>query len=88
MPLTFNADIYSQLLAEYRPKVITSEQENEAAMIIDRPSAIALAQKLEHLPNQTSEQEALLDLLVMLIEKYEDTAYPIPVSSPREVLLH
>ncbi|KAI9134315.1 type II toxin-antitoxin system HigA family antitoxin [Acaryochloris sp. CCMEE 5410] len=80
MTLTFNADIYSQLLAEYRPKVITSEQENEAA--------ISLAQKLEHLPNQTSEQEALLDLLVMLIEKYEDTAYPIPVSSPREVLLH
>ena len=80
MPLTFNVDIYSQLLAEYRPKVIASERENEAA--------IALAQKLEHLPNQTSEQEALLDLLVMLIEKYEDTAYPIPVSSPREVLLH
>lgn len=80
MTLTFNADIYSQLLAEYRPKVIASEQENQAA--------IALAQKLEHLPNQTSEQEALLELLVMLIEKYEDTAYPIPVSSPREVLLH
>lgn len=80
MTLTFNADIYSQLLAEYRPKVIVSEQENEAA--------IALAQELEHLPNQTSEQEALLNLLVMLIEKYEDTAYPIPVSSPREVLLH
>ncbi|MGR3278141.1 helix-turn-helix domain-containing protein [Acaryochloris marina NIES-2412] len=80
MTLTFNADIYSQLLAEYRPKVIVSEQENEAA--------IALAQELEHLPNQTSEQEALLDLLVMLIEKYEDTAYLIPVSSPREVLLH
>lgn len=80
MTLTFNADIYSQLLAEYRPKVIVSEQENEAA--------IALAQELEHLPNQTSEQEALLDLLVILIEKYEDTAYPIPVSSPCEVLLH
>lgn len=80
MTFTFNADIYSQLLAEYRPKVIVSEQENEAA--------IALAQELEHLPNQTSEQEALLNLLVMLIEKYEDTAYPIPVSSPREVLLH
>lgn len=80
MTLTFNADIYSQLLAEYRPKVIVSEQENEAA--------IALAQELEHLPNQTPEQEALLNLLVMLIEKYEDTAYPIPVSSPREVLLH
>ncbi|ABW27584.1 helix-turn-helix domain-containing protein [Acaryochloris marina] len=80
MSLTFNVDIYSQLLAEYRPKVIASERENEAA--------IALAQKLEHLPNQTSEQEALLDLLVMLIEKYEDSAYPILVSSPREVLLH
>lgn len=47
-----------------------------------------LHKRLEHLPNQTPEQEALLDLLVTLIEKYEDTAYPIPVSSPREVLLH
>lgn len=80
MPLTFNVDIYRQLLAEYRPKVIVSEQENE--------STIVLAKELEHLPNQTPEQEALLDLLVMLIEKYEDTAYPIPVSTPREVLLH
>lgn len=80
MTLTFNANTYSQLLAEYRPKVIVSEQENEAA--------IALAQQLEHLPNQTPEQEALLDLLVMLIEKYEDTAYPIPVSNPCDVLLH
>ena len=80
MILTFNADTYGQLLAEYRPKVISSEQENE--------SAIALAQELEHLPSQTPEQEALLDLLIMLIEKHEETAYPIPVSSPRAVLLH
>lgn len=80
MTLTFNADTYGQLLADYRPRVITSEQENDAA--------IALAEELEHLPHQTPEQEALLDLLVTLIEKYEDNAYPIPVSSPREVLLH
>ena len=80
MTLTFNTDTYGQLLADYRPRVITSEQENDAA--------ISLAEELEHLPNQTPEQEALLDLLVTLIEKYEDTAYPIPVSSPREVLLH
>ena len=80
MTLTFDADTYGNLLADYRPKVITSEAENDAA--------IALAQDLEHLHHQTPEQEALLDLLVMLIEKYEDTAYPIPASSPREVLLH
>ncbi|WP_299487013.1 transcriptional regulator [Acaryochloris sp. IP29b_bin.137] len=80
MTLTFNAETYGQLLADYRPRVITSEQENDAA--------ISLAEELEHLPHQTPEQEALLDLLVTLIEKYEDTAYPIPKSSPCEVLLH
>jgi HTH-type transcriptional regulator/antitoxin HigA len=80
MTLTFNADTYGKLLADYRPKVITSEQENDAA--------IALAQELEHSPNPTPEQEALLDLLVTLIEKYEETAYPIPVSSPQDVLVH
>jgi HTH-type transcriptional regulator/antitoxin HigA len=80
MTLTFNADTYGKLLADYRPKVICSEQENDAA--------ISLAEELEHLPNPTPEQEALLDLLVTLIEKYEETAYPIPVSSPHNVLVH
>lgn len=55
------------MLAEYQPKIITTEEENE--------QAIALAQNLEHRPNRTLEEEILLELLVTLIEKFEETHY-------------
>lgn len=77
---TLNPEVYGSLLAQYQPKVITTEQENDAS--------IALALKLEHLPNRTSEEDALLELLVMLIEKFEQEHYPIPDETPRSMLLH
>jgi HTH-type transcriptional regulator / antitoxin HigA len=80
MTLTFNPDTYGSLLAQYRPRVITSESEND--------TAITLAEELEHRANRTSEEEALLDLLVTLIEKFEEEHYPIPESSPLAMLLH
>ncbi len=80
MTLTFNPDTYGSLLARYRPKIITSEIENDAA--------IAIAQELEHRSSRTPEEEALLELLVTLIDKFEDEYYPIPESSPLEILLH
>jgi HTH-type transcriptional regulator / antitoxin HigA len=80
MTPTFNPDTYGSLLAQYRPKVITSESENDAV--------IAIAEELEHRSSRTSEEELLLDLLVTLIEKFEEEHYPIPESSPLEILLH
>ncbi|MGA7954504.1 MAG: transcriptional regulator [Gloeobacterales cyanobacterium] len=80
MTLTFNPDTYGSLLAQYRPKVITSELENNRA--------IAIAEELEHRSTRTPEEEALLELLVTLIEKFEEEHYPIPESSPLEILLH
>ncbi|MHC5774447.1 hypothetical protein [Nostoc sp.] len=64
MSLTFNPETYALLLAKYQPKVITNDAENEQATLI--------AEELAHRTNRTSEESALYDLLIALIEKYED----------------
>ena len=80
MTLTINPESYSQLLALYLPKVIETEAENDLA--------IAKAQELEHKANRTREEDAILELLVTLIEKFEDEQYPIPSGTPHSMLLH
>ncbi|MBW4508800.1 MAG: transcriptional regulator [Scytonematopsis contorta HA4267-MV1] len=80
MTRTFNAEFYGQLLAKYQPKAITTESENE--------QAIAVAQDLEHRPNRTPEEDTFLELLVALIEKFEETHYPIPKGTPHSMLIH
>lgn len=80
MTRTFNPESYGQLLAKYQPKIITTEQENE--------EAIALAQDLEHRLNKSVEEEAFLELLVTLIEKFEETHYLIPQGTPLSMLFH
>ncbi|MDZ8105359.1 MAG: hypothetical protein RM338_06985 [Nostoc sp. DedQUE12a] len=65
MTRTFNPESYAKLLAEYQPKIITTEEENEQAMAVDKPLCVyALALTLDHRPNRTPEEEMLLDLLV------------------------
>ena len=80
MTLTFEPIAYGKLLAQYRPKVLETEVEYD--------EAIALAEKLEFQEELSPEQSAFLELLVTLIEKYEDEHYPIPEGTPRETLLH
>jgi HTH-type transcriptional regulator / antitoxin HigA len=52
---------------------IETEAENEAA--------IMLAESLEH-RQRTPEEDALLELLIILIEKFEDASYPAPNVEP------
>ena len=80
MTLTTNPESYAQLLAKYQPKVIETEAENDRA--------IALAQELEYRADRTPQEDALLELLVTLIEKFEDEQYPIPSGTPHSMLLH
>ncbi|NEU71309.1 transcriptional regulator [Hassallia byssoidea VB512170] len=80
MTRTFNPESYGKLLAEYQPKIITTEEENE--------QAIALALTLEHRSNRTPEEEMLLQLLVTLIEQFEETHYPILQGTPHSMLVH
>ena len=80
MTRTLNPESYGRLLAQYQPKVINTEEENE--------TAIALAEELEHRPHRTPEEDTLLELLVTLIEKFEEEYYPIPPGTPHSMLLH
>lgn len=79
MTRTFNKESYASLLAQYQPKAIATETDNEAV--------IALAEELEH-RDRTPEEDALLDLLVILIEKFEEEHYPLLEVNPQSMLLH
>ena len=65
-------------MARHQPKVIITEEENE--------QALALAQEIEHRKNRTIEEEELLELLITLIEKFEEKHYPIPQGKPQDTL--
>lgn len=81
MALTFNPETYANLLAQYRPMVIKTDEENE--------QAIDLAEELAHRHHRSSEETALYDLLIALIEKYEDEHYLMgQTATPHAVLLH
>lgn len=79
MTRTINRETYASLLVQYQPKVIETEEENEAAL--------AKALELEH-RDRTPEEDALLELLVTLIEKFEEEYYPLPEGDPHSMLLH
>ena len=80
MTLILNAKSYGQLLAKYQPKVITTDDENE--------QAIALANELEYKVNRTIEEETLLELLIVLIERFEEQSYPIAQGTAHSMLRH
>jgi HTH-type transcriptional regulator / antitoxin HigA len=79
MTHTFDAQSYTNLLVRYQPKPIATEAENE--------TAIALAQELEH-RQRTPEEDLFLELLVTLIEKFEQEHEPIPRGSGGSMIQH
>lgn len=80
MTLTFNPEKYSKLLAQYQPKLIRTEEENE--------KTLALVEELMHRPNRSPEENELYELLIALIEKFEREFYsPGEASTPHSMLL-
>jgi HTH-type transcriptional regulator / antitoxin HigA len=67
-------------MTEILPIVIKTEAEYDRAL--------AIAERLTFDRNKTPEERAIYQLLVMLIEAYETKHYPMPTSTPQEVLLH
>ncbi|MEL6381236.1 MAG: transcriptional regulator [Cyanobacteria bacterium J06626_18] len=65
---------------EFTPKVIESEAEYERTL--------SIVERLTFDQNRTSEESALHKLLVMLVKTYEAERYPMPQSSPDEILRH
>ena len=80
MTLTFDKTAYSNLLSQYTPQVIETEEEYDRAL--------AIAEKLTFTKNRTLEEKALHKLVVTLIETYETENYPMEESAPHEILQH
>jgi len=76
----FDLRRYEQLLLKALPRPIQTEAENEHALAV----ANELMSKGEE--NLTPEEMALLELLVQLIERFEEQAYPIPEAPGYRVL--
>jgi HTH-type transcriptional regulator/antitoxin HigA len=80
MTPTFSSQKYSDLLVKYQPKLIKTEDENERVL--------AVVEELMHLQNRTPEEDALYELLIVLIEKFEEDFYhPGSASTPHSMLL-
>ncbi|NJK65258.1 MAG: transcriptional regulator [Microcoleus sp. CSU_2_2] len=80
MTVTFDLNIYINLLYKYQPRIIKTEEENGIFLEI--------VEELISRPNLTPEEDALLELLVKLIEDFEDKHYQLNISTPKSRLLH
>ncbi|MDJ0798173.1 MAG: transcriptional regulator [Calothrix sp. MO_167.B12] len=69
-----------ELLSEYQPKLIRNEQENE--------KVLAIVEELMHRQNRSPEENELYELLITLVEKFEQEYYsPGTASNPHSMLL-
>lgn len=79
MTSTINKEQYTRLLAETSPRVIHTEDEHKR-LVKEVEKLIDLGEEL------TDEQAELFDLLVTLIEQYEDKHYQLKTATPHEIL--
>lgn len=80
MTLTINSEIYNQLLSKYQPRIIQTEAENDYFLEV--------VEELLACKNLTPEENTILDLLVKLIEDFEDKHYQLNKSTPCSRMLH
>jgi HTH-type transcriptional regulator / antitoxin HigA len=73
----FSKAKYRKLVADVAPAVVETEAENERLLAIIEPM---MSREL------TPEEERLFDLLVKLVEDFEERHYPMGESSPTEML--
>jgi HTH-type transcriptional regulator/antitoxin HigA len=79
MTLTFNPEKYKELLTAYLPRIIKTEAENE--------QALAIVEDLMHRKRSPEENE-LYQLLITLIEKFEQEYYQTQQQNdPQSMLL-
>jgi HTH-type transcriptional regulator/antitoxin HigA len=80
MTLTFNPQKYQELLLNYQPKIIRTEAENE--------KALAIVEELMHRSDRSPEEDELYELLITLVEKFEQEYYqPSSTTNPQSMLL-
>jgi HTH-type transcriptional regulator/antitoxin HigA len=71
--------VYGKLLSQARPRVIRTKAENERALA-ELEALDSLGRPL------TREEEALADLLTVLIQQFEEVRYPLGHASPLDAL--
>ena len=77
----FDASEYQRLLARSLPKVIETQEENEAC--------IRLLEKLDERSEQlTAAEKKLAELLTLLIEDFEERRYKLKPAAPREAVVY
>ncbi|HBK66543.1 MAG TPA: transcriptional regulator [Cyanobacteria bacterium UBA11166] len=70
---------YGELLSDIQPKIITTEEENEFFLSVVE-NLMQLGEEL------TPEKEELMNLLVTLIENFEERHYQLKQAAPHEIL--
>ncbi|BAU13687.1 hypothetical protein LEP3755_42280 [Leptolyngbya sp. NIES-3755] len=80
MTPTINSERYGELLSQYQPRVVKTEEENERFL--------AIVEELMARPELTPEEDAMFDLLVQLIETFEQEHYEIGRSTPQSIIHH
>jgi HTH-type transcriptional regulator / antitoxin HigA len=81
MTLTFNPETYANLLTEVLPQPIETELEYRRVL--------AIIEMLMNKENTSLEENRLLDLFVILVDKFESEKYPSQnLSTPHSRLLH
>lgn len=73
--------LYGKLLTKTLPRVLRSEDEYE--QMLAEVEAL-----MEQGDGRSPEQDALLDLMALLVQDYEEKHYPLPQSEPREMLAY
>lgn len=83
--MTANVDKtkYGLLLTRTLPAVISNDKELE--QMTEEVNRL-MSKGIRNGDNLSPEEDALLELLAVLIEAYEDEHYPIPDASPNDVL--
>ena len=76
--LEINDAVYAKLLAKSLPRPIRTDEEHQ------RLTALLL--ELDERDDRTPEEDALAEVVTLLIEDFEDRRYPMPRVSPRESL--
>ena len=72
--------IYSLFISKYQPLIINIEADNDYFLEVVEE---LLARK-----NPTPEENTILDLLVKLIEDFEDKHYQLNISTSRSIMLY
>jgi HTH-type transcriptional regulator/antitoxin HigA len=76
--LEISESVYRELLAKALPRPIRTDEEHE------RLTALLL--ELDEREDRTPEEDALAEVVTLLIEDYEEKRYPLPRVSPHESL--